>query len=203
MKRSRSNRDYVISLGRAQRSAHVSQSGISALCKALDQEGIPDACCRATQYRYRTEACAEETPFGKVVDIIDVGAVRIAVQSPFAMLHVAVRESPDFASALRDIASRELSVVLYSDGISAADSQSKHDRTKFVAIYWSFAEFGHILSNEELWFVISAPRENILKKIRGLPTFLNMLVSNYFSLDTIMICAWVALSLSPTASRLS
>ena len=78
----------LLSLGRT---AWVSQSGLAGILRDLKHVSLPKASSRATQYRRRKAACAEETPFGRLVQTLtlvgtDTAAVVLAFQHPLAIL---------------------------------------------------------------------------------------------------------------------
>ena len=165
-------RARLLSLGRG---AQVSQSGTAKLLQAVADEGLPDAFSRPTQYRARKETCADATPYGKLVESLELpcneGAVTVGVQNPFAMLRTCCATSSHFSALLRaKLACHKepWRFIFYADGVSPADGLAKHDRRKLVAVYWSFAELGHgALCREEVWMVATVVRESVVRDLDG------------------------------------
>ena len=165
-------RARLLSLGRG---AQVSQSGKAKLLQAVADEGLPDAFSRATQYRGRKDTCAEATPYGKLIESLELpckgGAMTVGVQNPFAMLHTCCAKSEHFSALLRaKLACNKVPwrFIFYADGVSPADGLAKHDRRKLVAVYWSFAELGHeALCSEEVWMVATVVRDSVVRDLDG------------------------------------
>ena len=135
---------------------------------------MPTAFSRSTQYRKRKEACSENTPYGPLVKKLKVpledGSITtIGLQNPSAMIFNAAVASSAFRELLRKTAEREPPpwyIVLYTDGISPADTMIKHDQRKIDAVYWSIGNFDTLtLCSEEVWFVLFGIRKIIVDKI--------------------------------------
>ena len=58
-------------------------------------------------------------------------------------------------------------VLLYSDEVTPGNQLSPANSRKIQAIYWSFLEFHHRLSDENCWFTIATKRSSELKAVSG------------------------------------
>ena len=166
------------------RESYATTRSVAVLLKRAKEEGIPEYISASTQHRYRRAECARDTPYGPLVREIDIPetsvANKIAIQNPFAMLHVCVSESDAFAEifmgALAEYGlpspERPWRLIFYQDevGISPLDGV---DTRKTVGCYWSFVEFGRrLLCTENAWFVICAIRTSIVKELDGGTSYL-------------------------------
>ena len=163
----RAKRPRVVDLGRE------SQITASALHKVLAQvrdEGIPDAISSSTRFRQRREIARQSTELGSLILQIEVTAksgntVVVPVQSPIAMLSLAVRACPDMANILRSLTStpqKPLRIAVYSDEITPNDPLKTTTR-RMEAIYWSILEFGpERLANESYWFTLCTIRSELV-----------------------------------------
>ena len=171
------NRAHLVALGVT---AATAKSSISRLLAAVEKEGIPATYSRATQYRARKATCAENTPYGRLVEIIDLPVVQpaaitkpvpktIGVQNPFAMLHKCYNEKEHFRNLMQKTLREKPTpwrIILYSDGITPADGLTHHDQRSEYAIYLPFAEFGEdVLCHEEIWFVLANVRTLLLDNL--------------------------------------
>ena len=93
---------------------------------------------------------------------------------PFAFLSVVLRTCISFAlfvERLFDVnppsAERPWHVLLYSDEVTPGNQLSPANARKIQALYWSFLEFHHRLSDENCWFTIAAKRSSELKAVSG------------------------------------
>ena len=55
----------LVSMGK---SSYVSQRGLEKLCTTIDEDGLPTAFSRSTQFRARKAVCATRTPYGSLVE---------------------------------------------------------------------------------------------------------------------------------------
>ena len=78
-----SKRIRIERLGRE--GARVPQSGIAKLLSVVKEHGLPESFSRPTQYRARKRPCQEPTPFGPLVQDLDVGGVTVTIQHTVAM----------------------------------------------------------------------------------------------------------------------
>ena len=162
---SSSKRIRIERLGRE--GARVSQRGIANILSIVKEHGLPESFSCASQYRARKRACQEPTPFGPLVQDLEIGGVTVSTQHPVAMLWK-VSASATFQRLLRRAQLEgDFIIILYSDGISPQDGLSKHDKRKVVAIYWSILAFDDALYEETVWFCITVIRVSELLQIGG------------------------------------
>ena len=176
-KRKAADAASLCSLGRR---SYVSKRGISALADAFTADGVPAAHSRASQYRARKAICETETPYGRLVQPLELictdgRTTEVAVQSPLAMLYHTAGESKTFADLLRatvvahpPVSSKPWHLIVYQDGVDPSDGLSVNHSRKSNVFYWSFLEFGMAaLSNENNWLPISIGRYNLLTHVEG------------------------------------
>ena len=167
----------LASLGRE---SYVSKLGLTTLLRAVEQDGLPEAHSRSTQYRARKSICKKKTPYGQLVTPIDLvtsdgGTYSVGIQNPLAMLYHLASESTYFATLLRDTLAAHPSspgslwnLIFYQDGVDPSDGLSNNHSRKSNVFYWTFLEFGmHCLSHEECWFTISLVRSTSIANIEG------------------------------------
>ena len=147
------------------------------LANDFRKHGIPDAISDATQMRARRETCAIETPYGPVVQPVELplasGTVSTYIQHPLAMLYHACNEGGAFLDFMRSKVQRFPSTqdkpwgfIFYNDGVGM--KLLDHDARKCEACYWSFVEFGRpTLNCEQGWFVVGAPRSTLIHELPG------------------------------------
>ena len=184
----------LVSMGK---SSYVSQAGLEKLCTAIDEEGLPTAFSRRTQYRARKTVCATRTPYGSLVESEAVvgknGAeIKVSFQNPLAMLYYLAANSDDYCEVLEAALqahppspSRPWRVVLYQDGIDPSDGLAKHHTRKACAFYWSFLEYGiSALSHEEMWCTPTVARSTVVNQMPGVHVQLAaMVVRRFFDPD--------------------
>jgi hypothetical protein len=158
------------------RKSYVSQRGMQRLLQEVQKEGIPEAFSTRAQSRSRKALCSKMTPYGPIVDHIEVPKTKktqplvLTIQNPCAMLWTAVRDCRVFSELVNETCNNDepKHIIWYTDGISPADGLKKHDKRKATAVYWSILDFGaRALSHEEVWFCVTTVRNNDLAGIEG------------------------------------
>ena len=97
--------------------------------------------------------------FEKVIQLIACktkkgGTIKLPFLDPLAILWVACKDYPEFASAFASILhGQRLIIIGYTDEIvPGRELIKKNDKTIWIS-YWSFLDFGPAaLSNEDAWF---------------------------------------------------
>lgn len=172
----------------------MSQSGLSAVLKDLRDSGIPDASSRQSIKRAREEQVRVHTAYGPLMR-----AIRVQLQEPLeerdieyihpsAMLSHAAQSCVGFASFLNErlrahpcdlVHSWDL--VFYSDEVSPGNQLKPSNDRKLQTIYWSFRQFGSCgLANENLWFILTAVRSSIVKRLGGMSVLFKHLLGIFF-----------------------
>ena len=145
---------------------HVSVSALTSVLNAVEAEGVPEHHSRSHFREARDNICAEPTPFGPILQDIDVinksdERVKLPIAHPFAMLWMAVTLSGAFAMFLQSRLDVHPSspdepwrLVLYSDEVTPGNPLSINTR-RFQKLYYPFLEFAPAaLSKEESWFCL-------------------------------------------------
>jgi hypothetical protein len=183
------------------RGRYASTNAIAHLLDTVRRQGIPECTSASTQRRARAALCSQTTPFGPIVQQLEVPAkhvpsvaaraptnVVIPYQNPLAMLHVSVQECEPLAELMRDAVrtNGEPSLVnpwrliWYFDEIGMSPLATVDTRKTF-GTYWSFLEFGpRMLCTDNCWFVASAVRSTEVKKLEGGASHLSKLVLRTF-----------------------
>ena len=160
---------------------HVSASALSAVLTEAKRQGIPELTSRADVQEARDVTMQQKTPYGelyKSVDLDHVKAgkpkVRLNYVNPFALLSVLLATCVGFSSFFEQVllekpstAEQPWSLVLYSDEVTPGNQLAIANDRKTQVVYWSFLEFGSALSDENLWFTISAKRSSQVHDILG------------------------------------
>ena len=171
------------------RTSHVSQSGLAKLAESFAKDGVPEHAGRFVQYKARKERGATMTPYGPLVDTMDLpcekkGKQRVGIQNPLAMFFqcclVSVALSGLVMAKLEDHP-LPWNVIFYVDGISPSDTMTMHDRRSLQAMYWTFEELGQEnLGREELWIEVASLRDSLVKDVDGGLSHVVKLVMNQF-----------------------
>jgi hypothetical protein len=172
---------------------YISGAGLASTLNNVREHGLPDKSGRMTITRARQAACATHTPFGQLIQTValpmpDGTTTEIHIQHPMAMLYDTCATSPGFADLMRASLARKpctretpWTLIIYNDEVGV--SPLKHDTRKVESVYWSFLELGTVaLSTEEAWFVISAPRSDIIHAAgAGFSTWMKALFPSFFN----------------------
>ena len=136
------------------RQSFVSRRGIDGLLRTVQREGLPSAFSRSTQYRARKSVCKTRTPYGQLVEEVELTlgdkGTTIGFQNPWAMLYYATSTSDDVSALVaRTIETyppsidKPWKIILYSDGVDPSDGLSVNKSRKSNVFYWTFLEFDH------------------------------------------------------------
>ncbi len=160
------------------RGSYLSQSALRAVLENVRDNGLPANFTRQAQTRAVVELCNAPTPFGRIVQEIqlegeDGTPVSFWTQSPAPLLYTLVRTCEPFRELVRDVLVQHpcsmrspWRVVVYFDGISPQNPLAKgKDNRAVETIYWSFLEFGLRLWDERLWFSASALRKSQIAEL--------------------------------------
>ena len=180
------------------RGRYASTNAIAHLLDTVRRQGIPECSSASAQRRARVALCSQATPFGPIVQQLEVPAkhdparaptnVIIPYQNPLAMLHVSVHECEPLAELMRDAVrthgepslAAPWRLIWYFDEIGQSPLATV-DTRKTYGTYWSFWEFGpRMLCTDNCWFVASAVRSTEVKKLEGGPSHLSKLILRTF-----------------------
>ena len=163
-----------------QRMPYMSQSALAAVLREARDAPLPDAGRRADVRQARSAVIAQHTPYGPLVQSIELrgksGAmVSIPVQHPWAMLHVVAKACPNFAGLLASTAAATPSspsspwgLCVYSDEVSPGNQLRHDNRRKMQVVYYGFLAFGAAaLSCEDAWLVATTVRSSVVQSIDG------------------------------------
>ena len=159
---------------------HVSQAALSSLLNEIKNSGPIGACSRQTIKRAREEKVDASTPFGKVVQQLEVdtvqgGAMQIPYAHPWALLHHALNSSQEFeAFVLKKMLQHDSSetskwgIIFYSDEITPGNVLRHDNKRRVQGCYWSLRQYGwENMCCEALWFPLFTVRSRIVKRIKG------------------------------------
>lgn len=155
-------------LNELHRDSYVSQRGLEAILKRVRADGLPSASSSRSQLRARHAFTSEPTPYGPVVQPMELTledrTVGIAfVNHPFALLDRTVRECAPFRQIMKaklakfpSSPSTPWRLIIYFDEVSPTNPlASKKDPRKVQSFYWTFAEFENLVHREEMWFIVT------------------------------------------------
>ena len=61
-----------------------------------------------------------------------------------------------------------IGIIFFGDEITPGQALAKVNKRKTLGLYWSIAEFGFpLLNNDKLWFTVAAVESATVKKISG------------------------------------
>ena len=169
--------------------SHLSQSALECVLKSVRERGLPQNISRASQTRERQRFCQALTPYGAVVQQLDVGEHRFWVNHPIAHLYRTAAHCDRFVRILKSTWQRRpcnvaspWRIITYFDEVSPTDPKSVHeDDKKIQCIYWTFLEFAPYIHDERVWFIIACiPRVDICALGGGMAELFSRLLSTTF-----------------------
>ena len=137
------------------RGRYASTNAIAHLLDTVRRQGIPECSSASAQRRARVALCSQATPFGPIVQQLEVPAkhdparaptnVSIPYQNPLAVLHVSVHECEPLAELMRDAVrthgepslAAPWRLIWYFDEIGQSPLATV-DTRKTYGTYWSF-----------------------------------------------------------------
>ena len=159
---------------------HISAAALAVTLQGARDEGIPDLVDRNSIRRARDFIASERTPFGEIVQYLDVrhhdgSPIRIPYAFPAAYLFSALSCSEPLSSLFSSQMARHPSspetpwrLVLYSDEVTPGNVLNPNNERKFQAVYFTFLELGtHALSREESWFPIMTEYSKVVNRVEG------------------------------------
>ena len=84
----------------------MSASALSAIARAIQQQGLPEGCQSRTMLREsRDLVCKQKGPYGAILDHVSLqskegGLVEISFANPFALLHSAMEASANLQKGI-------------------------------------------------------------------------------------------------------
>ena len=173
--------------------SHCSASALHAIVSE-SQHGMPNINSRSAIKRARDERINEDTPYGPLLQKLELRGVRSIIVPlmfvcPFALIYNAFYDCELF----RDLVMACLvacpssfetpwSLVLYSDEVVPGNQLSHNNHRKHWVIYYSFLEFGaNVLSNELAWLTLTCKRSSLLAgAIGGISQAFKALIKHMF-----------------------
>ena len=157
---------------------HMSQSVLAAVCRAAEAGGLPASVTRHTIKDARDEAASQMAPYGALNCTVEAPRLsgrplQLELQDPLPMLYASAA-LPPFAKLLKESLRRKPSsptepwhLIMYSDEVTPGNVLAYDHKRKIVACYFSFAEFGYAVSDEEAWFCPAILRSSVVKTLAG------------------------------------
>jgi hypothetical protein len=167
--------------------SYVSQRGLASVLKDVkDNPNLLEACSRSSIKRARNAAVMIRTTYGDLIQYMDIGRengeghITVAYIHPTAMLSNATEQFLGYSSYFQgklasspNSATRKWTVCFYNDEVAIGNQLAHNTKRNLQTIYWSFKEFGEDLSNDTLWFTLTAIRSKLVEQIGGMSVLLN------------------------------
>ena len=176
------------------RTSHVTQRGAAAILRFVKEHGLPTAVSESSQRRARQHASQVKTPFGPVVQSMELtlhdGSIStVHINHPFALIFRTLRECAPFRQLMTEKLERHPSsvvapwgLIIYFDEISPTDPLvTRKDQRKIQSVYWTFREFSDIIFNETIWFCIACTRSATVADMEvGMSAFVRNILHDLF-----------------------
>ena len=172
----------------------MSQAAFSAMCKEAHAGNLPGNASRADVRNAAEAVSMEATPFGPIIQTIQVIGTRgqiveIEIQHPFAAIYAAARRKHYSALLVRTHAREPSSpahpwgLCIYSDEVCPGNRLSADPSRLIQSIYYSFLNFGAAaLSKEDFWMVACTLRSAIVRLIEaGMSQLIATILLVFFS----------------------
>ena len=173
----------------------MSASALSDTLRAVRDEGLPELHNRNHLREARESVAMQETPFGPVVQHVEVvdahdTLVRLPCAHPAALLYAAVIASASLATlfesrmnACPPSPEHPWNLVLYSDEVTPGNPLHTHNMRKFWGVYFTFLEFGpHATSREEAWFPLMTAYSNVINDVdSGISQVFGAIIKLFFN----------------------
>ncbi|CAE7599769.1 unnamed protein product [Symbiodinium sp. CCMP2592] len=165
----------VASLGRKH---YVSQSGLAAVLKEVSESSSTVAPSRSGIKRAREEQVAIDTPYGALIDNMQIKDKKGKERS-FPTLNLKAWMWYVVKNLLVSFFSRKFlehppkantpwRVCLYCDEISPGNQLKQQNTRKIQAYYLSFHEFGaEFRCQEQMWFTVALARSHLVNQLPG------------------------------------
>ena len=157
----------------------VSQRALLAMCQwAHANGGLPDIHSTYDIRRAREEILDVDTPYGKLLATYhlqnqDDSWFDFEMLNPWAALYYFISKSKCLSEIFEKLceihkpAEAAWRLIYYSDEVTPGNQLAHKHARKVQAIYFSFLEFGPMLSNEDLWFTATLVASSNVSRIKG------------------------------------
>ena len=160
---------------------HVSKSALSAIIKRGKEYGLPELHERHHMQEATEAAMDTSTVYGNMYQTLDMQAaadgakpLHLNVLNPLSFLLVLLTTCSSFSMYFEELHDKTPSsfdkpwgIALYSDEVTPGDAFSVRLSRKIQVVYWSFLQFEHRLSDEDMWITASAKRSSEVQKMAG------------------------------------
>ena len=160
---------------------HVSQSGLSAVLKAVKERGLPELHERQDIRDARDAVIDQNTEYGPVFQKFTALPAEgkpnnqfLTMIHPLALLAVLLLTVAPFAAYVERLhdckpssADQPWNLILYSDEVTPGNQLAIKNDRKIQVVYYSFLEFGHRLGDENFWLTVCAKRSSKVEEMSG------------------------------------
>ena len=156
---------------------HMSQSAFTGFVKYVKEHDISLLAQRRHTLSEARDASLEATPYGPMMVSSALFGTpphpnrELWMINPFAYLYLCYKRGGGFYETTRKHLEANPSshckpwrLVLYSDEVVSGNNLAMVNNRKVWVIYWSFLEFGYLLSDEDAWVPMVAEPSRPLKK---------------------------------------
>lgn len=159
-------------LSSAHSRSYVSQSGLAAVLKSIQEHGLPKGLSRSSVKRARDAALPEDLWATCSAVMSDGSKLGIFLCHPVGLLKWMVAELDSFANFFVEKLEQHpcsetspWSIALYSDEIVPGNALKPRNDRKLVAVYWTFTQFDAATGMEDLWSHVVAVRSSVVRSM--------------------------------------
>ena len=172
-----------------------SASALAAILEEVKRHGVPEGPVDRRAFRdARNDECSAHTPYGLVVQTVDVVCTddelqEVPIAHPMALLWKASKDCSSFQSFIFYRLQQKpssydspWSIIIYTDEVTPGDPLAPHNLRKFHIVYWGFLEFGfNALSREEAWFTVACQHSTLVNEMNaGLSQLMSAVLKAFF-----------------------
>ena len=155
-------------------SKFVTRAALSNVAKEVQREPVQNISA-TSQFRARKSLAGTLTPYGPLVEEVNVDKVNMGISNPLAAMWWSCKHSSSYANIVFETmrsrpptVSQPWNLIFYQDGVDPGDGLAKSKSRKSAVYYTSIAEFGpRVLGFEQVWFCATVIRQNQLNTLLG------------------------------------
>ena len=155
-------------------SRYASRAALCNIVKDVQREPVHNSSA-TSQFRARKNLAGTQTPYGRLVEEINLDGVNLGISNPLAAMWWSCKHSRSYSNIIKHVVRAQpptldspWNLILYQDGVDPGDGLAKSKSRKSAVYYTSIAEFGpRILGFEQVWFCATIIRQHQLNALNG------------------------------------